>query len=71
MAVHQFRDSASALVVATGGITFPYWNETVAVVTGVAPYVMPIGGFTVIVLTIWKLAMEIKVANRKLRGDDR
>ena len=70
MSVQQTTTNIAGAVVGTAGATFPLWNELVVLATGINQWVVAIGGFIVLVLTIRKLWMENRIAERKLRELD-
>lgn len=55
----------------TAGLTFPLWSDAVAFATGASQLVVAFLGFVVLVLTIRKLWIEIKIANRRWNSEDR
>lgn len=70
MSVPHSATNVVGAVVGTAGATFPLWNEVVVLATGVNQWVVAIGGLIVLVLTIRKLWMENRIAERRLREWD-
>lgn len=70
MSVPNSATNVVGAVVGTAGATFPLWNEVVVLATGVNQWVVAIGGLIVLVLTIRKLWMENRIAERRLREMD-
>lgn len=58
-------------VVGTSATTFPWWKDTVALLSGLNSWVIAIGGLLVLGLTLYRLALEIMLARRRLKDMDK
>jgi len=72
MTIQGSTSTIAGAAVGTAGTTFPLWNEWVAFLSGTNQWVIAIGGLVVLGLTIRKLLLENRLAERRLREmDDR
>lgn len=70
MSLPNSASTAVGAVVGTTATTFPLWHELVAWATGANQWVIAIGGLVVLWLTIRKLLLETRLAERRLREMD-
>jgi hypothetical protein len=60
----EMKDAAQ-IGIGTGGLTFPWWGEVVAVAIGANSFLLGIGATAIVLLTVYNLYLK----NVKLRQD--
>lgn len=59
------------LTTGTAATTFPFWGETIAIITGANQFLISLLGLLILYLTARKLWSEVKTAERKRRDAER
>lgn len=53
------------------GVTFPFWGETIALITGANQLLISVLGLAILYLTVRKLWNELKISEAKRREAER
>lgn len=68
-AITTIKGALPGLTVGTGGVTFPWWGQVIEWATGLNTLLVSVGGLLVLTLTIRKLLLDIRVAQRHLNKE--